>query len=88
MFLEKRSYRLRRLIDAVRLLPVLGLLLFLSPLLATPDVSVDPTSTANVGIFIFAAWAVMILAAGWLSARIRRGEDMTLEQNATNGDPQ
>ena len=88
VFLEKRSYRLRRLIDAVRLLPVLGLLLFLSPLLATPDVSVDPTSTANVGIFIFAAWAVMILAAGWLSARIRRGEDMTLEQNATNGDPQ
>ncbi|MFT6673850.1 MAG: hypothetical protein ACJAVM_000021 [Sulfitobacter sp.] len=33
IFLERRSYRMRRMMDAVRLLPLLGLCLWMVPLL-------------------------------------------------------
>lgn len=62
LFLERRNYRRRRLKDAARLLPVVGLVLFLMPLLFAPD-GEGRTSTASVTIYVFAIWALLILAA-------------------------
>ena len=59
LFLARRTYRRRRLMDALRLLPWLGAFLFGLPLLWR-----DPT-TAHGLLYLFAVWAVLIV----LSAR-------------------
>ena len=69
LFLERESYRRRRVMDAARVLPVAGLLLFLVPLLWAPQDSPEP-DTARGGIYMFAVWAVLILAAALMARRL------------------
>ena len=74
VFLERQSYRRRRLMDAARLLPVLGALLFAVPLLWTGADSAgsgDPTPTSRAILYIFTAWALLILATVWFGFRTR-----------------
>lgn len=59
LFLRPASYRRRRRRDAARLLPFVGLFLFLLPILWAPQNSFD-RDTAPDGIFLFVAWAVLI----------------------------
>ncbi|WP_170473415.1 hypothetical protein [Ruegeria arenilitoris] len=62
LFLERQSYRRRRLMDAARLLPFLGAALLAVPLL-WPDES-DGTGAVPLSaaiFYIFACWAVLIL---------------------------
>ena len=70
VFLERRSYRMRRMIDAVRLLPFLGVLLWMLPLgwpnPETAGAAVDqavPMSTALK--YLFGVWALLVLVC-WL----------------------
>ena len=63
IFLGRETYRRRRVIDALRLLPLAGLLLFLGPLLGS---GAGPPSTAMGGIYVFSAWLVLILLAALL----------------------
>ena len=73
LFLERQSYRRRRLMDAARLLPVVGLMLFLFPLLwAGPA---GDAATAMGGVFIFGVWTLLILAAAGLSRRLILTDD-------------
>lgn len=75
LFLERRSYRHRRLMDAARLLPVLGVLLFLVPLLFAPDAE-GRTDTSSVTIYVFCIWAALIVAAALIATRLsRHGQD-------------
>ena len=67
VFLERRSYRRRRLGDAARLLPLFGLVLVLLPLLWSPDTTGAARLTAWEGVYLFAVWAVLILVAAILS---------------------
>lgn len=80
LFLERRTYRMRRLMDAVRMLPVLGLLLWMVPLLwptsATMPVSAPgpdavAVSTGSALRFIFGVWLGLIGLALvlWLRSR-------------------
>ena len=69
LFLERESYRRRRVADAARVLPVLGALLFLVPLLWAPAETAAP-DTAPGGLYIFLVWAGLILAALLLSRRL------------------
>jgi hypothetical protein len=65
LFLERRSYRRRRLMDAARLLPFAGAGIFLLPVLWTGQ------WTMISGIaFIFGSWIVLIGCAGLLSRRL------------------
>ncbi len=73
VFVERRTYRLRRLRDAARLLPIIGVLLFLVPLLWTPNAE-HPPATARGFVYLFPAWAVLIVAAGWLSRVLSEAE--------------
>ncbi|MBK5946686.1 hypothetical protein CCR83_09625 [Rhodobacter veldkampii DSM 11550] len=66
LFLARRSYRRRRLMDAARLLPLLGLVLFLLPVLWRPAATAEP-DTARGGLYLFIVWAGLILAAYGLS---------------------
>lgn len=69
LFLERRSYRLRRLMDAARLMPFLGALLWAIPMLWTGGEGVE-VSTSRAMLYIFLVWAVLAaLTAGmsfWL----------------------
>ena len=75
LFLERRSYRRRRLADAARVLPMLGLVLILVPILWLPAATPEP-DTGRGGVYLFAVWFVLILAAFGLS-RVLPAEDDT-----------
>jgi hypothetical protein len=67
MFLERRSYRRRRLGDAARLVPVFGLLLILLPILWEPGATGAARLTAWEGVYLFVIWAALIAIAAVLS---------------------
>ncbi|MCF6234605.1 MAG: hypothetical protein L3J36_16135 [Rhodobacteraceae bacterium] len=72
LFLERQSYRRRRLVDVARLLPLLGVLLLLVPLLwqGKGEGLETPISTAIT--YVFAVWALLILGAGLFGIAARR----------------
>ncbi|MFM2389743.1 MAG: hypothetical protein RLZZ437_1298 [Pseudomonadota bacterium] len=72
VFLGRRSYRLRRLGDAARLLPVLGLILFLLPLFWSPETAGRPRLTAWDGVYLFAIWLGLIVLSAIVSRKLAR----------------
>ena len=74
IFLGRRTYRKRRLEDAARFLPALGVILLLAPILWAAS-----ATTRGGLIYVFSVWAVLILLVGpismRLSARVRETED-------------
>ena len=62
LFLARAVYRRRRLRDAARLLPFLGVLLLLLPALGR-----EGGRGSEAAIYVFAVWAVLILAAALLA---------------------
>lgn len=72
VFLERDVYRKRRLTDAIRLVPVMGGVLFMMPLLwpvsAGPDVGI---STSNALRYLFGSWILLAMVAYllWLRGR-------------------
>lgn len=75
-FLARQSYRKRRMIDAARVLPIFGTVLFLLPILwdvggtgaADPDA---PPHLAQRGLYLFAVWGGLVICAGIIAARLR-----------------
>lgn len=61
MFLDPERYRRRRLMDAARMLPVLGAFLFFLPVLWLPAGASH--RTAMDGIYLFTVWAALIVLA-------------------------
>ena len=86
IFLERSSYRRRRMMDAARILPILGALLFLLPLLwPQPDYGAAGVPASRAFIYVFGCWAVLILVAGLLSHSARRWQDEEAREPATGG---
>lgn len=84
LFLERQSYRRRRLVDVARLLPLLGVWLLLLPLLwpgsdraAVASGQVAPMPMSAAITYIFAVWAVLIAGAVLFGVAARRwgGDD-------------
>lgn len=73
VFLERRSYRLRRLRDAAKFLPFLGLVLWLVPLL-WPVEGADAASNAMALQYIFGVWAVLIAVVFVISQMVSLGD--------------
>jgi len=67
VFLERQNYRRRRLIDLIKILPVIGLVLWLVPLLWRTQ-GEDQVLSSSAIIYIFAIWFVLVIAK-FLSAR-------------------
>ena len=63
-FLERSAYRKRRLRDAVRIMPVVGLFAMLLPL------QWGGGSTWRGGVYLFAVWIVLIVISGLLATRL------------------
>lgn len=74
VFLARRSYRLRRIRDAARLLPVAGGFLFLLPVLWAPAAS-ESRDTAPDGIYLFGVWLLLIGVAAALSRPLVNDSD-------------
>ena len=71
IFLQRASYRRRRLADAARLLPIFGLCIVFVPLLWSSD---TPVSLSGALIYIFSAWVTLILVVAVFGALARRVE--------------
>lgn len=69
LFVERQSYRRRRLMDAARILPVLGFVLVLVPVLWTQG---GTMGTAGQALYLFGLWVALILAAALLSRPLGR----------------
>ncbi len=65
LFLGRDIYRRRRVMDAARLLPALGTILLMLPILWAAD-----RGTAAGGVYVFIVWLALIIAAAFLSHRL------------------
>ncbi len=79
LFLARENYRTRRIIDAARLLPVLGVLLIFLPMLW----SAPMTSTGM--IYLFSVWIGLIAVTGVLARKLDRSAMQT--ENEDRADP-
>ena len=65
LFLERQTYRRRRLMDAARFLPFAGAFLFLAPILWAAS-----ARTATGTIYLFGIWLALIVVAALLARRL------------------
>lgn len=69
LFLARAVYRRRRLRDAARLLPLVGLLLILLPGLGSEE-----GSNAFDAVYLFVVWIVLILTAALIAPGLSQSE--------------
>jgi len=76
-FLDQRTYRRKRLIDAAKVLPVLGGIIIIFPL---PFLFIDHVlarDAAPLAVYFFGVWVVLIIGSAIFARRIGNpaGED-------------
>lgn len=81
LFLARAVYRRRRLRDAARLLPVVGLLLVFLPAFG----HTTSGGHADTAIYLFAVWAVLIGVAAALAPSLSQSEADT--EGGAEADP-
>ncbi len=79
LFLARRGYRLRRMMDAARVLPALGAFLFLMPLLWGGG------TTGGGILFVFGIWAGLIAVAAVLAGPLAGAPDPEIPQGEGEG---
>ena len=82
VFVERRTYRRRRMVDAARLLPILGIVLVCLPLLWTSARAV-PTTTTYAMIYFFGLWLFLAVAAALLSRHLKHVDSEEDEDRPT-----
>lgn len=86
VFLERQSYRRRRLVDWLRLIPIIGLGLWAIPLL-WPTQGEETVSTADAVIYMFVVWFVLVLVTAVSVFALRKHEagqaDIAKEQKGS-----
>lgn len=70
VFLQRASYRQRRLRDAAKLMPVLGLILLALPMAWSVDPSGEPANSDRV-VYIFGVWILLIVLTAIFANRMR-----------------
>jgi len=65
--LDSQSYKLRRIIDALKLIPVLGLFFWMLPLLWNESQSL---TISFVLIYIFIWWILLIIFNLWANSKL------------------
>ncbi len=73
LFLEQRSYRQRRVRDVARVLPVIGTILWIFPLL-WPRTGMEAATTGYAAQFIFGVWIFLIILSAFVSRAIQSEE--------------
>jgi nitrate reductase gamma subunit len=77
VFLERQSYRRRRIMDAARLLPLIGAALLAVPLLwANPDAgTAEAVPMSHAIVYVFGVWAGLIVLSAGFGLVVRRWPD-------------
>ncbi|MFK7745105.1 MAG: hypothetical protein AB8B47_08620 [Roseobacter sp.] len=73
LFVERSTYRRRRLMDAVKLIVILGMCLWIMPVLwPTGDVTGrDTVSMSNALYYVFGVWVALIALSGLIVGKLR-----------------
>jgi hypothetical protein len=74
LFVERQTYRRRRMMDAARFLPIVGCFLWLIPLLWSQSAE-ESVSASNANTYVFAIWVLLILSALFIAIPLRPVED-------------
>lgn len=82
LFLEQKGYRRRRAKDAAHLLPLLGVLLFILPIMRDPATTPE-NETAAAMLYLFGVWIMLIGLTVWLSGQLRGPDE--LEEHEEGG---
>lgn len=85
LYLEREKYRRRRIMDGARVLPVLGFVLVLLPVLWTQG---GQMGTAGEAVYVFVLWLCLILAAGLLSRPLRASLNRESPRPAPDAKPE
>ncbi|QDY68521.1 hypothetical protein [Qingshengfaniella alkalisoli] len=75
IFLERQGYRRRRLVDAWRMLPIFGLLLFLMPLLWGLGNEAEQPGLAVQTIYLFVVWFLLVAFGAVIAIALERHDD-------------
>lgn len=81
IFLERASYRQRRLRDAALLVPILGVVLWLIPLLWPRDTSDSPGSGVAM-IYVFGVWVLLIVLTAAITRFLRQEDSVSGKDDA------
>ena len=84
LFVERQSYRSRRVMDGARILPIAGFVLTLLPVLWTQS---GRMGTAGEAIYLFALWLGLIAVAAGLSRHLRREARRAADEARRNAAP-
>jgi hypothetical protein len=71
LFLERQSYRGRRLIDFLRILPVIGVFLWSVPLL-WPTGKESSVSISEAILYVFGVWFLMVFGSALIAFFLHR----------------
>lgn len=85
VFVERRTYRHRRLVDAARLLPVLAVVLMCLPLMWIGNED-NPTKTTYTMIYVFGLWVALVVVTSILSRRLRTIRPVTSREDDSSND--
>jgi len=80
-FLDKGSYRQRRIRDAARMLPVFAAVMMALPLMWSRE-QADESLTSTGMIYVFGLWVVLLVLAFTISLVLRR-DDADEDPSAT-----
>jgi len=80
LFLARRSYRRRRMMDACRMLPALGAVLWMIPILWQPAETAAGDTAPGI-VYLFAVWLLLV----GLAAALSRGLAGALEDGEDEG---
>lgn len=80
VFLERETYRVRRLMDAARFLPFLAVFIFLTPLIFGSAVG-----TSGSTIYLFVGWLALIGVALGISRRLVTSVDTAPDREGEEG---
>ena len=73
-FLERQSYRRRRLIDTIRMLPVLSCVLWAVPLLWLRGEEGGETTPSGAIVYIFLVWAGLVVCGAFMAWSLKRSD--------------
>ncbi|MGY6635085.1 MAG: hypothetical protein ACXIU8_15285 [Alkalilacustris sp.] len=90
LYLARASYRRRRAMDAARLLPFIGIFLFVLPRLwgdagADPGAADPGAAAAREGVYLFVVWGGLVVAAAALSRILRTRAEEDGAEGRTEG---
>ena len=74
LFLARKSYHRRRMMDAARLLPLAGIFFIFMPILWQPQETAEPDTAFGL-VYLFVVWSLLIIVARVVSHLVADAPD-------------